>query len=166
MKQSVYAPNSVLNIAKGLLQSVKDRLQESGRWILLVLLCSLFGIFGLHRFAVKRWGSGILYLLTLGFLGFGVVGDLISLFTVKFLDKEKKPILSGFTGPQRLTLFCLVLLAIEWLVLHNAQIPLFPLLISMLMGIKESLFADSGSWDVWIAGVLQKLLDFFDSLKM
>jgi TM2 domain-containing membrane protein YozV len=40
-------------------------------WILLTFL----GVFGLHRFYMGKIGTGILYLLTLGLLGIGVIYD-------------------------------------------------------------------------------------------
>ena len=40
-------------------------------WVLLVFL----GVFGLHRFYQGKWGTGILYLLTLGLVGVGVIYD-------------------------------------------------------------------------------------------
>lgn len=40
-------------------------------WILLTFL----GVFGVHRFYQGKWISGLVYLLTLGLLGFGVVYD-------------------------------------------------------------------------------------------
>jgi TM2 domain-containing membrane protein YozV len=40
-------------------------------WILLTFL----GIFGVHRFYLGKWGTGLLYLLTLGLLGIGVLYD-------------------------------------------------------------------------------------------
>ncbi|HYG24054.1 MAG TPA: TM2 domain-containing protein [Verrucomicrobiae bacterium] len=40
-------------------------------WILLTFL----GVFGIHRFYMHKWGTGILYLLTLGLLGIGVIYD-------------------------------------------------------------------------------------------
>lgn len=50
---------------------------ESGRvdyniaWILLVFL----GVFGIHRFYLGKWVSGIIYLLTVGFFLIGVLYD-------------------------------------------------------------------------------------------
>ena len=40
-------------------------------WVLLTFL----GSFGVHRFYLGKWGTGILYLLTFGLLGFGVLYD-------------------------------------------------------------------------------------------
>ena len=40
-------------------------------WILLTFL----GVFGVHRFYLGKWGTGILYLVTLGIFGIGLVYD-------------------------------------------------------------------------------------------
>jgi TM2 domain-containing membrane protein YozV len=40
-------------------------------WILLTFL----GVFGLHRLYMGKWGTGILYLVTLGLLGIGLIYD-------------------------------------------------------------------------------------------
>ena len=40
-------------------------------WLLLTFL----GVFGVHRMYMGKWLSGIVYLLTLGFLGIGVLYD-------------------------------------------------------------------------------------------
>jgi len=46
-------------------------------WILLTFL----GVFGVHRFYLGKWPSGLLYLLTLGLLGIGVIYDFWTLNT-------------------------------------------------------------------------------------
>lgn len=40
-------------------------------WVFLVFL----GVFGIHRFYLDKVGTGLLYLLTFGLLGFGVLYD-------------------------------------------------------------------------------------------
>jgi TM2 domain-containing membrane protein YozV len=40
-------------------------------WILLTFL----GVFGVHRFYLGKWGTGILYLVTLGLFGIGLIYD-------------------------------------------------------------------------------------------
>lgn len=44
-------------------------------WILLTFL----GVFGIHRFYMGKIFTGLLYLLTLGLLGFGVLYDFLTL---------------------------------------------------------------------------------------
>lgn len=44
-------------------------------WLLLAFL----GVFGIHRMYMGKWLSGILYLLTVGFFGLGVIYDLWTL---------------------------------------------------------------------------------------
>jgi len=44
-------------------------------WVLLTFL----GVFGAHRFYLGRWGTGLLYLVTGGFLLIGVVYDFLTL---------------------------------------------------------------------------------------
>ena len=44
-------------------------------WLLLAFL----GIFGIHRFYLGKWGTGILYLLTFGLLGIGIIYDFLTL---------------------------------------------------------------------------------------
>ena len=40
-------------------------------WVLLTFL----GVFGIHRFYLGKWGTGILYLVTLGIFGIGLIYD-------------------------------------------------------------------------------------------
>ena len=44
-------------------------------WILLTFT----GLLGLHRFYIGKWGTGLLYLLSGGLLGLGVVYDFLTL---------------------------------------------------------------------------------------
>lgn len=47
----------------------------------LLWLLSIFGWLGFHRFYLGRWGTGILWILTFGLLGFGAFIDLFTLGT-------------------------------------------------------------------------------------
>ncbi|MES2672887.1 MAG: NINE protein [Pseudomonadota bacterium] len=51
------------------------KLNYSVGWILLVFL----GLFGVHRMYMDKWLTGILYIFTLGLLGFGWLYDLWTL---------------------------------------------------------------------------------------
>jgi TM2 domain-containing membrane protein YozV len=44
-------------------------------WILLTFL----GLFGVHRFYMGKWLTGLIYLMTLGLFGFGLLFDLFTL---------------------------------------------------------------------------------------
>lgn len=57
------------------------------RWVAL-LLCWFFGGLGVHRFYVGKIGTGILYLLTLGFFGIGVFVDFLVILFGGFRDKD------------------------------------------------------------------------------
>jgi len=73
---------------------LKKREQASEKSRLVALLLAWFlGVLGIHRFYVNRVGSGILWLLTLGLFGVGVMVDLILIASGKFTDKEGKPLL-------------------------------------------------------------------------
>lgn len=51
------------------------KVNYSVAWILLVFL----GFFGVHRFYMGKWISGIFFLLTMGFLGMGYLYDMWTL---------------------------------------------------------------------------------------
>ena len=50
------------------------------------LLCFFLGSLGIHRFYVGKIGTGILWLITLGFVGIGVLVDLIMMLMGKFKE--------------------------------------------------------------------------------
>jgi TM2 domain-containing membrane protein YozV len=69
---------------------VPGAIDYSLAWILLTFL----GWLGIHRFYMGKWGTGILYLLTLGLLGIGVVYDfwtLNSQISECNLSKQQNP---------------------------------------------------------------------------
>jgi TM2 domain-containing membrane protein YozV len=53
------------------------RLDYSVAWLLLTFL----GIFGVHRFYMGKWGTGLVYLFTFGLFGFGILYDFCTLNT-------------------------------------------------------------------------------------
>lgn len=45
------------------------------------ILLTFLGFFGIHRFYMGKWGTGLLYLLTLGLFGLGILYDYWTLNT-------------------------------------------------------------------------------------
>ena len=62
------------------------------RW-LAFFLCLTLGWLGVHRFYVGKIGTGILYALTAGGLGFGWFMDLFALLCGAFRDKNGYPLM-------------------------------------------------------------------------
>jgi hypothetical protein len=56
----------------------------------LLLLCVLLGWLGAHRFYVGKIGTGLIWLFTLGFMGIGVIYDIIFIATGEFRDSHER----------------------------------------------------------------------------
>ncbi|MCK9163209.1 MAG: NINE protein [Bacteroidales bacterium] len=58
------------------------------RWLVTILLCGFFGVFGAHRFYTNHILSGILQLFTFGGLGIWFIIDFILILIGEFKDKD------------------------------------------------------------------------------
>lgn len=52
------------------------------------LLCYIFGMFGAHRFYVGKKVTAVLYILTMGLFGIGLLVDTLKIILGKFRDVE------------------------------------------------------------------------------
>jgi TM2 domain-containing membrane protein YozV len=62
--------------------------QSSRSRVVAALLCFFLGALGIHRFYAGKIGTGIIWLLTLGLAGIGVIVDFIMILVGAFKDKE------------------------------------------------------------------------------
>ena len=58
-----------------------------------LLLCLLLGFLGIHRFYAGKIGTGLLFLITGGFLFVGVIYDCVMIATGEFTDAEGRKLL-------------------------------------------------------------------------
>jgi len=57
-----------------------------------LLLCIFLGYLGVHRFYVGKIGTGILWLLSGGLFGIGIIIDIIMIATDGFMDGQGMPL--------------------------------------------------------------------------
>lgn len=68
----------------------------------LYYLCLFMGSLGFHRFRLKKFFSGLAYLLTAGFFGVGWIFDLSSIYFGLQTDKKKRILLPVDEGKKKL----------------------------------------------------------------
>lgn len=61
-------------------------------WLVILLMCIFGGVFGIHRFATGKMGSGLIYLLTGGIFGIGVIVDIILIASNQFTEAQGEAI--------------------------------------------------------------------------
>lgn len=67
-------------------------LYKSKTTALILCLLGLLGFCGLHRFYVGKIGTGLIWLLTLGFFGIGQIVDFLLIISGSFRDKAGFPL--------------------------------------------------------------------------
>jgi TM2 domain-containing membrane protein YozV len=68
---------------------VAERISKKERTLALVFaILGIFGVAGIHRFYAGKIGTGILWLLTLGWLYIGTIVDIVMIANGTFKDKD------------------------------------------------------------------------------
>ncbi len=57
-----------------------------------LLLCIFFGLFGIHRFYVGKFGSGLVYMCSMGLFCFGWIRDIWQIAVGDFTDRHGDPL--------------------------------------------------------------------------
>lgn len=85
--KSIIINNSSNAVANASVNGIGNMISPKSRLVSL-LLCLFVGFLGVHRFYVGKIGTGLIWLFTLGFLGFGVLIDFFIILFGSFRDKN------------------------------------------------------------------------------
>lgn len=83
--QAEICPKCGVRVAKA---SQGSYIDEHRTWLIVLVLCMFLGALGMHRFYTRKYGTGLLMLLTAGGCGIWVIVDLIMIVTGNFTDKD------------------------------------------------------------------------------
>lgn len=76
---------------------LSDQAQSPHNQFVAIIVCWFLGVFGVHRFMVGKWVTGLLMLFTGGGLGIWWIIDLVLLAMGRFRDAENRVL-----GPPRM----------------------------------------------------------------
>ena len=95
---------------QGMPQNYQNMQTSNKSKVLSLLFCMFLGALGIHRFYLGKIGTGILWFLTGGCFGFGVIVDFIRLCTGSMTDKHGLPLKQDVTpeGSSRWMKFMIV----------------------------------------------------------
>jgi len=66
-----------------------EKISKKEKLIALILaILGIFGVAGIHRFYAEKIGTGILWLITAGWLGIGTIVDIVMIANGTFKDKS------------------------------------------------------------------------------
>lgn len=91
-------------------------------------LCLFLGVLGIHRVYARRYFTAIIYMLTAGLLGIGIIYDLIKIGKSKFMDGDKLPLKTVFKKVDKYFF-----------------LPMIGILLVLLYSLKFSLLSNSNS---------------------
>ena len=95
---------------QGMPQNYQNMQTSNKSKVLSLLFCMFLGALGIHRFYLGKIGTGIIWFLTGGCFGFGVIVDFIRLCTGSMTDKHGLPLKQDVTpeGSSRWMKFMIV----------------------------------------------------------
>lgn len=77
-------------------------MKSKHNWLTVLLLAIFGGLFGVHRFAVGKVGTGFLWLVTAGMFGCGWIYDIVMIVCGKFEDKNELAIINESQWSKRI----------------------------------------------------------------